>query len=175
MPRPIVTVFGSSDPAPGEAAYGEALAVGRRLAELGFDIANGGYGGTMEASARGAREGGAAAYGVTCSRWKSSANAWITNVVATGALNERLDKLVELGSAGFVALPGATGTLLELALVWELVAKKFIPPRPIVCWGEFWMPVIGAMTQARAGCEAFVTLARDLRELTAAFGRRRQE
>ena len=53
---PTVTIFGSSLPGPESAAYAEARRLGQLLAESGFQVANGGYAGLMEASARGARE-----------------------------------------------------------------------------------------------------------------------
>ena len=59
---------------------------------------------------------------------------------------ERLFKLVELG-AGYVALPGGTGTLVELSVVWEWVNKRFISPRPIVLLGGYWHPVVDAVAQ----------------------------
>ncbi len=53
----VITVFGSSRPQPGSQAYETAQALGAALAKSGFVVANGGYGGTMEATARGARRG----------------------------------------------------------------------------------------------------------------------
>jgi len=55
-----VAVFGSSEPQPGEVAYEAARGLGRALAGRGLIVVNGGYGGVMEASSRGAREAGAA-------------------------------------------------------------------------------------------------------------------
>lgn len=42
-----ITLFGTSKAQSGEAVFQLAEAVGRLLAENGFTIANGGYGGTM--------------------------------------------------------------------------------------------------------------------------------
>jgi len=55
--RAVVSVFGANDAREGDEAYETARAVGRKLAESGYAVANGGYGGTMEASARGGRRG----------------------------------------------------------------------------------------------------------------------
>ncbi|MGH9787381.1 MAG: LOG family protein, partial [Candidatus Acidiferrales bacterium] len=54
---------------------------------------------------------------------------------------ERLFKLVELG-AGYVVLPGGTGTLVELAVAWEWINKGFLEQKPIVILGDFWQPVV---------------------------------
>lgn len=42
-------VFGSSAPKEGDSAYQEAYEVGKILGDMGFDVVNGGFVGTMEA------------------------------------------------------------------------------------------------------------------------------
>ncbi len=146
----IITVFGSSRTQPGTPGYDTAVALGKALAEAGFTIANGGYGGTMEATAKGAREAGGHTIGVTAKQFSDDrdihANQWIKEEIPTQDWKERLFKLVELG-AGYVALPGGTGTLVELSVVWEWVNKRFISPRPIVLLGGYWHPVVDAVAQ----------------------------
>ena len=138
----VITVFGGSGAVPGSEAYTTAEAVGRRIAALGYAVATGGYGGTMEAVSRGAAAGGAEVVGVTCRIWSTRPNAYLTRLIETDNYYQRLQTLVEVATAGYVVLPGATGTLVELALVWELAAKgAFEPPRPIVCVGDHWRPV----------------------------------
>ena len=152
----VVTVFGSGDVRDGGAAYATALATGGALARLGYTVANGGYGGAMEASARGARAAGGRAIGVLCSLWKSPPNAYLDRTITTGDVYARARTLIELGRGGYVVLPGATGTLVEIALVWELMCKGFLPERPVVCVGAFWQPVIDMMSRARPGCGRLV-------------------
>ncbi len=160
-----VAVFCSSDSAEGQAAYALARAVGGTLARLGYAVVNGGYGGGMEASARGAKEAGGTTVGVTCSVWKGRANRFIDRCVQTNGLADRLERLLDLGRSGYVALPGGTGTLLELAMAWELACKRLAPRRPIVCVGEFWRPLVAMMSQARPGCEEFVAIVGGAEEL----------
>ncbi len=164
-----VSVFGSNSPTEGDEEYDLARRTGRRLAELGYAIANGGYGGTMVASARGAKEAGGSTIGVVCSVWSSRANSYIDRTVRTSDLLERLQRLIELGGGGYVVLPGATGTLVELATVWEMSAKRLLTRRPIVCVGGFWRPVIELMTGARPGCEDFVAVVEAPEELVEYF------
>jgi hypothetical protein len=165
----VVTVFGSGEAAPGGDEWRVALAVGRALGELGYSIANGGYGGTMAASAEGARRAGAEVTGVTCRVWKSPPNPHVTRTVVTDDLPGRIETLIDLGRAGYVVLPGATGTLAELAWVWELTFKKFLPRRPIVCVGDFWRPLIDLMALARPGGPALVAVAAGADELARHF------
>ena len=164
----IVSVFGASDPVEGSEAYAVAREVGGQLAELGYVVANGGYGGTMEASGRGAKESGGETIGVTCSIWKTTANAYIDRIEQTDSFSERLGRLIELGVSGYVALPGATGTLVELAMAWEFACKgvwKDRFPRPIVCVGRFWYPLLEMMTSARPAAGQYVQLINSPAEL----------
>lgn len=143
MPEKIVSIFGTGRARPGEAAYELAEETGRLLAQAGFTIANGGYGGTMTAAAKGVAEAGGKIIGVTCSAFKNSkANQYITREIVTKSLDERLDTLIKLGRA-YIVLPGGTGTLLELAKVWELKNKGFLETdKPIILIGGFWKPLV---------------------------------
>ncbi len=143
-PSPVVTVFGSSRPAPGSERYETARRLGELLARAGFSVATGGYGGTMEAVSRGAREAGGRTIGVTAAVFQSAANAWVEEEIRVETWQERLLKLVELG-AGYVVLPGGTGTLVELAVAWEWINKGFQLQKPVVILGDFWEPVVQAI------------------------------
>jgi uncharacterized protein (TIGR00730 family) len=128
----IVTVFGSSRPSEGDEEYRLAYEVGKNLARNGFTVCNGGYTGIMEASARGAKEAGGKTIGVTFkNNFKKSLNRWIDEEMFQTTLIERMMKLVELGNA-YVVLKGGTGTLLELAAVWEFINKGLLKEKPIV-------------------------------------------
>jgi len=141
--KKIITIFGTARAKPGETIFTLAMETGRLLAQAGFAIANGGYSGTMLAAAKGAAEAGGEIIGVTCSAFKSSrANEYVTREIVTGSLDERLDTLVKLGQA-YIVLPGGTGTLLELAKVWELKNKGFLNVhKPIILLGGFWKPLV---------------------------------
>ena len=139
----VVTVFGSSQAEPLEELYQTALELGRAIAELGLTLCNGGYGGTMEAAARGATEADGHTIGVTCTRFgRGGANPYIRQEIPTFDLYRRLETLIRLGRA-YVVLPGGTGTLAELALTWELLNKGLLRgERPLIVLGDSWQPVI---------------------------------
>ena len=150
MTRPekvIVTIFGSSRPAQGSAAYQTAQELGAALAHAGFAAATGGYGGTMEAVSRGAREAGGNVIGITAEVFRSPANAWVEEEIRVPTWQDRLFKLVELG-AGYVVLPGGTGTLVELAVAWEWINKGLLRLKPLIVLGEFWLPVVKTIPAA---------------------------
>lgn len=151
MKTPVIAVFGSSEPRPGQPEYEIAYELGRGIARAGWILCNGGYGGTMEAAAKGAVEAGGHTIGVTCRVFgRGGPNAYVRQDVPTFDLLSRLNTLVRLGDA-YVVLPGGTGTLLELALIWELINKRLLrgKPRPIVLVGEYWRPVIEAILRAQ--------------------------
>lgn len=161
-----ITIFGTSKAKPGDAVFTMAEELGRRLAENGFVIANGGYGGTMLAAAKGAAEAGGKVIGVTCTAFKrGKANDYVTEEISTDCLEKRLAKLIELGDA-FVVLPGGTGTLLELADVWEHKNKGFAnADKPIILIGAFWQPLLGMMAAADADSVLHVECAETAVEL----------
>lgn len=64
QPTEDVVVFGASWCKAGDALYAESEKLGRALGAAGFRLVNGGYGGTMEGSAKGAVEAGSQAVGV---------------------------------------------------------------------------------------------------------------
>ena len=147
--RRAVCVFASSGVRPGQPEYAAAEQVGRTLGSLGYAVATGGYGGAMEAVSRGASAARADVIGVTCRVWTMRPNRFVERVIQTPDIYQRLRTLIELGTAGHVVLPGATGTLLELAAVWELAGKPMPAPRPIVCVGEFWRPLVELIRRYR--------------------------
>jgi uncharacterized protein (TIGR00725 family) len=162
----IVSVFGTGRAKAGDKNYKTAEQLGRLLAQAGFAIANGGYGGTMEASAKGAKEAGGEVIGVTCLAFKcGSANKFVSREFVTKSLNERLDKLIEIGGA-YVVLAGGTGTLLELALVWELKNKGFLDgSKPIILLGEYWKPLVEAVAKDDPGCREHLLLANEPKDV----------
>ena len=155
-----VTVFGSSRPVEGDAEFTIAYEVGKQIALAGFTVCNGGYGGIMTASAKGAREAGGSTIGVTANQFQRKANRWIDEEIRVDTLPERLLKLVEHGDA-YIVLKGGTGTLLELACVWEFMNKGIVQEKPIIVVGNFWKDVIGtlrneALWEGLGDCTEFI-------------------
>jgi uncharacterized protein (TIGR00730 family) len=146
----IITVFGSSRPAEAHPDYQEARSLGRALGKAGFSVCSGGYGGVMEAVSRGAKEAGAATYGVTAEFFKPQANAWIDREIRVATWRERLFELIAMAH-GFVACKGGTGTLVELAVVWEMLNKAVVRGKPMVALGEFWTPVLERVREVEVG------------------------
>lgn len=143
-----IAVFGGSESTPDDEVWGLALALGRGLAERGFAVLTGGYGGVMEAASRGAREAGGAAIGVTCAAFDRRPNGWLSGEVATADLWERTRVLVER-AAGYVVVRGKAGTLAELTFVWALHRSGCLPRRPVILLGEPWPAFVEALRRGR--------------------------
>jgi len=160
MSEKMAAIFGTGKVRPGDEAYELAYRTGKALAQAGFTIVNGGYNGTMIAAAKGAREAGGEIVGVTCRAFKKTkANEYTTRQITAESLDERLDTLIELGRA-YVVLPGGTGTLLELAKVWELKNKGFLNGgKPIILVGDFWKALVECVAGEDADCVRYVEFA----------------
>jgi uncharacterized protein (TIGR00730 family) len=140
-----ITIFGGSRVERGSDEYLAAQRLGQALAERGFTVVTGGYNGVMEAVSRGAKEAGGNVIGVTveviAKNFERLPNEWVDQEIQTTALLERIDKLVELGSA-YVVLPGGSGTLAELGVVWNLAFLGALHAKPIVVVGKGWEKVL---------------------------------
>jgi uncharacterized protein (TIGR00725 family) len=107
-----VTVFGWSESRPGDAVYEAARGVGRLLARHGLTVVSGGFGGEMEAAARGAKEGGGKTIGVTfypmlATKFEGGkeASSYLDREIKTETYLERTLKLIALGDV-FICFNG---------------------------------------------------------------------
>lgn len=142
-----IAVFGGSRVERGSALYAEAERVGALLARAGFTLINGGYTGTMEASAKGAREAGGRVIGVTSTLFPNSIlNDFVDEEIATDDLYNRIRELIVRGD-GYVVLRGSIGTLAELGIVWNLASLEPGFSKPIVLLGDSWKNVVRAYQQ----------------------------
>lgn len=134
----VVAVFGSSEPSPGDGLYEAARALGRLLAAGGYTVITGGYGGVMEGASLGASERGGVTVGVTCALFRErTPNPYLSEIRQAPDLHERTRLLVE-GADAYVVLPGKSGTLAELTLLWALHRAGSLEARPVVLWGAGW-------------------------------------
>ncbi|MBI1977476.1 MAG: LOG family protein [Candidatus Omnitrophica bacterium] len=146
MKSKIIVVFGSGTAKENSPVWKEAYQTGFLLAQAGFTIVNGGYDGTMLASAKGAKEAHGKTIGVTTDEYADQGaqkNQFIDEEIRMPTWRERLFKLMDLGD-GFMVLDGGTGTLVELATVWEMAAKGF-HHKPIAILGRHMKSVVCAL------------------------------
>ncbi len=159
-----IAVFGSSATQPGTVDWGEAIQLGRGIAQRGWDVATGGYGGTMEAVSKGAAGAGGRVVGVTAPSIfpdRLGVNPHVHEEVVERTLPHRIAHLVESTDAAIV-LPGSIGTLAELVVAWN---AAFVAPfrgeaaKPVVAVGPAWEDIISALQQKLPTGHGFVHLA----------------
>ena len=132
-----IAVFGSSsDPLPPDVErIAETLGAG--IAERGWSLITGGYGGVMEAASRGARTAreDARVVGVTLdyfSRKRGGPNPYVNDERPQDGLLGRIGALMSEADA-YLLTWGGIGTLAELFLAWNLVATGW--DKPLVAVG----------------------------------------
>jgi len=98
-----------------------AYEVGRLIAERGAVLLNGGRGGIMEASARGAQDAGGLTIGILQgeSRASSTANRFIEVAIRTG-LGDARNWINVCAADALIAISGSWGTLSEIALARKI-------------------------------------------------------
>lgn len=169
--RKIITIFGSSYPKPGDEEYEFAYQLGRELGKAGFDICNGGFYGTMEATAKGAFEVGAHTIGITVNSFNLRANKFIKKEIHFTNLFDRIQKIISTGD-GYIVLIGGTGTLLEYSAIMELINKGLMRKKPVVAYKNFWSDLTKLMNQRNSfeGREEIkVLLSDDVQEIVSYF------
>lgn len=146
MKTKTITIFGSSLPRQGDKEYEDAYSIGKKLGEKGYNVCSGGFQGIMDAVSKGAKEVGGEAIGITVSLFGAQSSKYLTREIKCDTLFERLDSLIAIAD-GFIILPGGTGTLLELSLVWEMMNKNLSDIKPVACLGEIWNKIASPMEE----------------------------
>lgn len=136
-PRPVITVFGSSQARRGGQLYAASHRMGELLARAGFDLMTGGYRGVMEAASRGAHAAGAQVTGVTLERFRDRVNPYVIKEIRTTSFYDRFGWLVERAD-GYIAMHGGIGTLAEVTFAWQELLLGMVPARPLILVGERW-------------------------------------
>ncbi|MGH9230564.1 MAG: TIGR00725 family protein [Acidimicrobiales bacterium] len=123
-----VSVVGGTEVSDSVVALAEE--VGRLLAQRGCVVVTGGRAGVAEAASRGAVLAGGSAVGILPGTARTEANPYVTIAVPTG-MGEARNALVVMDAAAVIALPGAYGTLSE-------VAFALLAGTPVIVLGEGW-------------------------------------
>lgn len=142
--KKCVTVFGSSIPKHGDSEYEIAFKLGSLFGLAGLNVCTGGYQGIMDAVSKGCKENGGEAIGVTLDIYNAIPSKYLSEELKCNTLFERLKNLVEYGDA-YVVLQGGTGTLVELAIVWEYMNKNMLEEKPFACYSVLWNEIVPVM------------------------------
>lgn len=135
-----VAVLGSASIGEADPRHDMAQRIGRQLAEHGFAVATGGYGGLMGAVSRGAAEAGGTVFGMPMRSWAGlRPNDWVSESLWADSVYDRLRLLGEADAV--VALPGGMGTLAEAAVTWATRQSEDGAP-PLILVGDAWRRVV---------------------------------
>lgn len=142
-----IAVLGSSRSEKKSKEYKQAFELGFLLAKSGFCIINGGGPGSMEATALGAKKGGGTVIAaiVPGAVW-ARPNSFSETIIECEDVFLRIRMIYQRARA-FIFLKGGTGTLAELAIIWNLLSLENTPTRPIFLLGDSWDETMFAIRQ----------------------------
>ena len=136
-----VAVWGSARTAPDTDLYRSIEQLGRELAEDGWVVVTGGGPGNMEAANKGALE--VCPEGEICSvaqaihlPFEEAVNSYVQQYEKHKEFFSRLKTFSDCDA--FISTPGGVGTLLEMALIYQLVQVNHVPDKKIICVGRMW-------------------------------------
>ena len=141
--KKYAALFGGSGKDKTTLEYTDTVKIGRLLADIGYVVKNGGYGGMMEAVSYGAQRQGGEVIGVTCKQVGATiGNDFLTETIVTEDLYDRLKVLIN-NTELFIVQKGGIGTLSEVFLVLDIIRKEPLATRPVMIFiGNVWKKVI---------------------------------
>src|SRR5215203_1707193 len=140
-----VTIFGSARARPGTFAYEETKRVAGALAEIGCDIITGGGPGLMQAANEGTKLAGehAKSLGIRVDLpFEQEVNPFVETGFEHRTFFTRLHHFV-LASEAFIVAPGGIGTVLETAMIWQLLQVGHLENTPLILVGKMWDGFVG--------------------------------
>jgi uncharacterized protein (TIGR00730 family) len=141
-----VTIFGSARIKPGTPAYEGAKKLAAELTSMGCDILTGGGPGMMQAANEGAhlagQQGLRRSVGINIELpFEQSVNPFVTQAYTHRTFFTRLHHFMIVSDA-FIVTPGGIGSLLELALAWQLLQVHHLYNTPLILVGKMWAGLV---------------------------------
>ncbi|MGO9266563.1 MAG: LOG family protein [Candidatus Binataceae bacterium] len=141
-----VTIFGSARIPSDHWVYAAVRDLAAELARMGCGIVTGGGPGLMQAANEGAAlagPGAARSIGIRVHLpFEQEVNAFVGEAYEHRTFFSRLHHFV-LVSDAFVVVPGGIGTVLELAMIWQLLQVRKLHRTPLILIGRMWADLIG--------------------------------
>lgn len=139
--RRKVAVWGSARTPADSELYASIERMAGELVNEGWQVVTGGGPGNMEAANKGAIE--ACPEGEICSTaeaiylpFEEAVNEHVQEYEKHQEFFSRLKTFSECDA--FIITPGGIGTLLEMALIYQLVQVNHVPDKKIICVGRMW-------------------------------------
>lgn len=146
LPYYSVTIFGSARIKFNTPAYDNVRRLAHDLALLGCRIVTGGGPGLMQAANEGAYQADpankAGSVGIRVDLpFEQNANSFVGEAYAHKTFFTRLHHFM-LVSDAFIVMPGGIGSLLEAAMVWQLLQVKKLYNTPLILVGPIWSELV---------------------------------
>jgi uncharacterized protein (TIGR00730 family) len=139
-----VTIFGSARVDPDHWVYGAVRELAAELTRLGCDIVTGGGPGLMQAANEGALQADPERKSVGIRvelPFEQEVNPFVSQAYEHGTFFTRLHHFA-LVSDAFVVVPGGIGSLLELAMIWQLLQVRKLYDTPLIVAGAMWSELV---------------------------------
>jgi uncharacterized protein (TIGR00725 family) len=151
---PLIAILGSARIGTEDPRWDDAYALGHALADQGWSVMTGGYGGLMAATVEGAASAATTVtlVGLPMTGWTSlTPHPANTELRWSADYAERLNHL--LSADVVIALPGGVGTLAEATVVWSALQTEPDAAR-LILFGAEWRRLLDAFaTQLVIGPE----------------------
>jgi uncharacterized protein (TIGR00730 family) len=137
-----VTIFGSARVPKDHWVYTAVRDLAAELTRLGAEIVTGGGPGLMQAANEGVHlanpNAKTGSMGIRVDLpFEQDVNSFVTEAFEHGTFFTRLHHFV-LVSDAFVVVPGGIGTLLETAMVWQLLQVRKLENTPLILAGKMY-------------------------------------
>ena len=141
-----VTIFGSARVSREHWVYAAVRDLAKDLANMGCGIVTGGGPGLMQAANEGIALAGPEArkrsMGIRVDLpFEQEVNPFVTEVFEHRTFFSRLHHFV-LMSEAFIVVPGGIGTVLEFAMIWQLLQVRKLHKTPLILIGQMWADFI---------------------------------
>jgi len=137
-----VAIFGSARTSPDSGLFQSIERISYELASEGWTIVTGGGPGSMEAANKGAyrycgddEEVCSLAHAIYLP-FEEAINEYVQEHTKHKEFFSRLKTFSECDA--FIVSPGGIGTLLEMALVYQLIQVGHLERKPVICVGRMW-------------------------------------
>ncbi|MBI1271772.1 LOG family protein [bacterium] len=137
-----VTIFGSARIGADTEYYAMVKQLAARLADMGCMIISGGGPGVMQAANEGAASVGPLSVGLTVQLPREEkANDYVVELYHHKTFFTRLHQFIFMSDA-YVVMKGGIGTLLEAAMVWQLLQVRRLYHTPLIMVGDMWKALL---------------------------------
>lgn len=147
-----IAIFGSSHTPHDSHLAREASEVGKKLAEAGYIVVDGGGPGIMRAATEGAKQGGGQVIGIVLEadenmhyEGRDPNNKFDIEIKAKNYV-ERTLALMREGQV-YVVFNGGTGTISEFGMAWGLAKLYFGHHKPLILFGKFWKEIMAVFQE----------------------------